>query len=494
MIFNSIRWRIQVWHGVILLVVLTGFGLTAYKVVRENLMRGLDKELEQRFALAFFRPPPSGPPPDEPKRKGPEDGPPENRRRDHGENRMTPALFRARFLEGLERISANEGAQTNAFYYVFWEADSSVAAKSTNAPAAVPMPTLQAFPESGKPVPGPRGPSFRTRENLREAYATFPGESILLVGRSMAPELAAMRHVALWLFAAGTAILALGLAGGWWLATRAITPVEAISATALKIAGGDLSHRINAADAESELGRLAGVLNSTFARLEAAFAHQVRFTSDASHELRTPLSVMLSQTQMVLSRERSPAEYRQALEVCQRAAQRMRKLTESLLVLARLDAGQETMKRERVDLSKAVHESLELVRPLGGERGIEFHAELGPAQCQGDPERIAQVVTNLLANAIQYNKEHGKVAITTFAENHSAVLRVADTGEGVPAADIPHIFERFYRVDKSRTGTQGRTGLGLAISKAIVDAHSGTIEATSEPGVGSTFTVRLPAV
>src|SRR5205823_12651972 len=122
-------------------------------------------------------------------------------------------------------------------------------------------------------------------------------------------------------------------------ASRAIRPIDEISGTALKIAGGDLSQRIDAADTGSELGRLASVLNSTFARLEAAFAHQARFTSDASHELRTPLSVILSQTQTALSRERSEPEYREALEACQRAANRMRRLTESLLELARLDAG-----------------------------------------------------------------------------------------------------------------------------------------------------------
>jgi heavy metal sensor kinase len=504
MIFNSIRWRVQAWHGVILLAVLTGFGLTAYNVVRENVMRRVDKELEQRFVFAFFRPPPSGPPPQEPGRPGPpasarQD---EKHRWERGDSRMNPAFFRARFMEGLSRISASEDGETNSFYYFLWEADGSLAAQSTNAPAEVPKPDLQKLAdngntksslEPGRPASGPRGASFRTRGELREAYNGLPFETCLLIGRSIAPELATMRQVALWLCAAGTGILALGLAGGWWLAARAIAPVDAISATALKISGGDLSQRINAADTESELGRLAAVLNSTFARLEAAFAHQVRFTSDASHELRTPLSVILSQTQTVLARERGPAEYRHALEACQRAAQRMRKLTESLLILARLDAGQESMKREQVDLAKVAQECVDLVRPLGAERGIEFQMDPGPAQCHGDMERIGQVVTNLLANAIQFNKEGGKVAVLTFTEDHTAVLRVTDTGEGIPATDIPHIFERFYRVDKSRTGAQGRSGLGLAISKAIVDAHSGTIAVTSQPGVGSTFTVKLPA-
>src|SRR5262249_46229970 len=160
----------------------------------------------------------------------------------------------------------------------------------------------------------------------------------------------------------------------------------------------DLSQRINASDTENEFGRLAAVLNSTFARLEAAFAHQVRFTSDASHELRTPISVILSQTQTALSRERPAGEYRETLEACQRAAQRMRKLAESLLELARLDAGQ-PMKREPFDLARVARDSVELLRPLAAERGIEIHLDLKSVECPGDAERIGQVATNLLSNA-----------------------------------------------------------------------------------------------
>ncbi|MGH7973696.1 MAG: sensor histidine kinase, partial [Limisphaerales bacterium] len=381
-----------------------------------------------------------------------------------------------------------------------------VLAISTNTPAGITQPQdplpggHKASDErnGGKgPETGPGDPAkfvgLRTRGVFREVYAFTPFGDCLLVGRSMAPDLAAMQRLALWLMAAGAAVLVVGLAGGWWLASRAIRPVEDISATALKIAGGDLSQRIDAADTESELGRLAAVLNSTFARLEAAFAHQSRFTSDASHELRTPVSVILSQVQTVLSKERSGTEYREALEACQRAAVRMRRLTESLLELARLDAGQQPMKREPFDLARVARESVELVRPLAAERGLEIRCELTPAECLGDPERIAQVAVNLLTNAIRFNRERGEVRVSTSAENGSAILSVADTGSGIPNEDLPHIFERFYRVDKSRSRIQGRTGLGLAITKAIVDAHSGTIEVSSQTGAGSTFKVRLPA-
>ena len=559
MIFNSIRWRLQAWHGLILVAVLTGFGLTAYHVAQDDQMRRIDEELRQRLMAIFPPGPPNrgpeGPgrpdrsregvvppnrPPEGPERTPEQPGnlplggrgqgrprfePPEARRR------FDPEELRLRRKDIIEQAGSAEAGQTNVFYYVLWQEDGTVLARSPGAPKDVPLPAglprppepparfgpqdgndkslSQARRESGEPGPGrgPRGGEFsprpgfealmalpvRLRGDRREAFRLLPPGEVLLVGRSIAPDLAAMRRLAAWLGAAGVGVLLFGLAGGWWLATRAIRPIEAIGATAQKIAAGDLSQRINAADTDSELGRLAAVLNSTFARLEAAFAHQARFTSDASHELRTPISVILSQTQTALTRERAAAEYREALEACQRAAQRMRKLTESLLELARLDAGQEPLERQRVDLASVAHECVELVRPLAAERGLELRCELPPAPCWGDAQRLSQVVTNLLTNAIQYNQPHGQVRVSTRAENGAAALTVADTGAGIQPEDLPHIFERFYRADKSRSGPQGRTGLGLAISKAIVSAHGGTLEVGSKPGVGSTFTVRLPA-
>jgi len=329
--------------------------------------------------------------------------------------------------------------------------------------------------------------SYRQIEHLLPS-----GELIYLIyiGCSIAPELRELRLTALKLAGFGGIILILGLAGGWWFVSRALHPIENISATAVKISAGDLSQRINVAVTESELGQLAAVLNSTFARLEAAFAQQQQFTSDAAHELRTPVSVMLTQTQTALNRERSAAEYRETLEACQRAAQRMRRLTESLLELARLDAGQEQMKRMKFDLSQIARNCVELIRPMADERNIKIHCELSPIECVGDSERIAQVITNLLTNAIQYNQEGGEVRLMAQSQKGMAMLAVSNTGRGISAEDLPHLFERFYRADQSRTS--GNTGLGLAISKAIVEAHGGTIEVASRPDAGTTFTVRLP--
>jgi signal transduction histidine kinase len=226
--------------------------------------------------------------------------------------------------------------------------------------------------------------------------------------------------------------------------------------------------------------------------LETVFAQQQQFTSDAAHELRTPVSVILTQVQSTLNKERSPAEYRETLEACQRAAQRMKRLIESLLELARFDAGQEQLQRVSFDLAAKTRDCADLVQPLAAERRVKIVLELSETSCIGDPERLNQVIVNLLTNAVTYNKPDGEVRVTTALRDGSAVLSVADTGVGIAPEAAPHVFTRFYRADKSRAGSSGNAGLGLAICKSIVTAHGGTLDFTSEPGRGTTFTVRLP--
>ncbi len=555
MIFQSIRWRLQLWYGLVFLALLAGFGFTAYALLRNVQLRHLDGEFQRRigplanavhpqpgfgFPFAFLGPGPAsnymrqlpgGPMTNDPRmgRGGRRDDPggqgdPGGRggygggggfggRGDYGgyggggdygggggypgggggdrggdfPNGGPPggwgypgqgdAGFQFHLPPDQEALF---GSDSNSFYYVVWGADGKELARSEAAPRDVPFPVVSAAPE-----PEMRGV-------LRELAHAAPGRGVVLVGHSFAEELAGLRLLAWELAGAGGIILLLGLTGGWWVATRAIRPIEDISATAVKIAAGDLSQRISAAATDNELGRLAAVLNSTFARLEAAFAQQQQFTSDAAHELRTPITVMLAQTQTVLNRERGAAEYRASVETCQRAAQRMRKLTESLLELARLDAGQVTLKRVPFDLSQTVSDCGELMAPLAEARRLKVHSALPPLPCVGDPERIGQVITNLLGNAIEYSGESGEVRITGARQNGTVILSVSNTGPGIAAEDLPRIFERFYRADKSRTGNGCHTGLGLAISKAIVEAHGGTIEAASQPGTSATFTVRLP--
>jgi len=378
------------------------------------------------------------------------------------------------------------GATPGETYFAVWRADGNLL-KAADLPADVAMPVLQ---EGVAPATVRLG----WHGDFREAAVLAPGNSRVLVGRSVAKERAELTRFAWQLGAAGVAVLAIGLAGGWLASARILRPVAGISATASAISATNLSERIDVATVDRELEGLARVLNATFDRLEGAFDRQTRFTSDASHELRTPLTVLRSQAQLALSRPRSADEYRKAIEESLRAAERMSSLVDGLLTLARADAGKLDLRREPVDLKGVTADVVSQLRPLADGLGITVAAALVPVSVPGDPARLGQVVTNLVANAIRYNRPGGQVRVRLAETEGEAVLTVEDTGYGIPDADRPHIFERFYRVSKDRSRLSGGSGLGLAISKSIVEAHGGTITFTSVVDKGTTFEVRLAAV
>jgi two-component system OmpR family sensor kinase len=503
---HSIRWRLNLWLGFLLLCVLAGFGMTVYQLERINQLNQLDDELERRIAAvsADLRMGPGGPMDG---RRGPpvfdENSRPHLPRRDRpdssssddfippprggfGEPRGGPRELRAGprqvRLSGATSMLFDE-THTDAFYFAVWSIDGSLLRASTNAPANVPMPAAR-----------PRDTSThrRTQGEWREAFHFTERGDCVLAGHSLREDWKAQNHFAGLLLAAGAGVLALGLGVGSWVTTRAIRPIEEISTAASRISAGNLSERIQIDNAQNELGKLGTVLNSTFARLESAFARQKQFTADASHELRTPLTVIISEAQTTLARERSAAEYRESVEACLDTAQQMRRLSESLLELTRSEDGAEMLPRNAVDLAAVITATIDQLRPLAAQRDVSIHCDLSPAKVLGRDERFGQVVTNLLANAIHYNKPGGEIRVKTAVKDRTAVLTVSDSGIGISAEDLPHVFERFYRADKSRTAAAGRTGLGLAICKAIVEVDGGSISVSSELGVGSTFVVRFP--
>ena len=319
-----------------------------------------------------------------------------------------------------------------------------------------------------------------------------PGRTQILVGTSIQRERTELWAFAWQLAGASGVVLVVGLAGGWVVSARILKPLAAISATASAISETNLSERIDAAKVDQELSELAGVLNSTFARLESAFERQTRFTADASHELRTPLAIIRSHAELALARPRTDDEYREALGSCLRSAKRMARLVDALLILARADAGKLVKALESLDLRGVVIETANLLQPLAQAKGVCVHIETAPAYVVGDADRLAQVVTNLMTNAIDYNRPGGEVRVRLRTESAWAVLSVEDTGQGIPEEDCAHIFERFYRVDKARSRASGGHGLGLAICKSIVEAHGGKIDFESRPAHGSIFRVHLP--
>jgi two-component system OmpR family sensor kinase len=272
-----------------------------------------------------------------------------------------------------------------------------------------------------------------------------------------------------------------------------VAPIEALAATAEGITERDLSARLDATRVPAELTGLADAFNATLRRLEAAFVRQARFTADASHELRTPVSIIRTQAEVALARERTTEQYRAALAACLKAAERMTGVVEGLLMLARADAGEGAPVRATVALAPLVREATDLLRPEAASGRVTIDCALAPATVQGDGALLGEVVSNLVSNAVRYNRAGGRVDVTLVAHNGEVELRVADTGIGIPAGALPHLFDRFFRVDPARSREQGGSGLGLAITRWIVEAHGGTIAVESREREGSTFTVRLPA-
>lgn len=281
-------------------------------------------------------------------------------------------------------------------------------------------------------------------------------------------------------------------AGGIFLARRALKPVEQIADTAREIGETDLSRRI-AVNTRDELGRLASTLNQMIERLERAFKRQREFTGDASHELRTPLSVIQAESTLALQKARSPDEYRASLESIARETEHMSRIIEQLLVLARADSGMDSIAFVKTDLNELLRDVSEDCALLSRQKGLEMEADLKDSLIvRGDRGLLRRLFLNLVDNAVRYTPKGGKVSLESVARDHMAVVSIRDTGIGIPAEHLPYVFERFYRVDKARSRSEGGSGLGLAICKQIADLHGGQIQVESREGEGSVFRVLLP--
>ncbi len=288
-------------------------------------------------------------------------------------------------------------------------------------------------------------------------------------------------------------VLVVASLGGLFLANQALKPVDRITRTAQRIGSGDLSQRIPLEGLpRDEIGRLAETFNEMIAKLERSFEQMKRFTADASHELKTPLSVLRGEVEVGLKRTRSPEEYRRILKSCLEEITRMSRIVEDLLMLARADSGSLMLRRERVNLRDVAEEVWRGFYREALGKGLRFHFGGRAAEVLGDRERLRQMIANLVDNAIKYTPSGGQVELTTGSSDGVAMITVRDTGEGIPPEEQEKVFERFYRVDKARSREKGGTGLGLSICKWVAEAHGGTISLESNPGEGSTFTVRLP--
>jgi heavy metal sensor kinase len=282
---------------------------------------------------------------------------------------------------------------------------------------------------------------------------------------------------------------------GYLLARKALAPVDELRELTQGVTADRLDRRVPVANPHDELGRLAATINAMIGRLERSFAEVRRFTADASHELRTPLSVLRTEVEVALGKPLGREEVQQLLGSVLEECERLTRLTDQLLALARQDAGP-AARREPIRLEDLLGEVVETVRPLAEVKSIALNfAPDGPprGRVRGDAGSLRQVFLNLLDNAIKYTPDGGSVAVEVAHRGRAVEVRVRDTGEGIPAEHLPHVFDRFYRADKARSRAAGGSGLGLSIARGIVAAHGGSIELTSTPGRGTTCTVTLPA-
>ena len=306
--------------------------------------------------------------------------------------------------------------------------------------------------------------------------------------------LEALDRFRLLLIFASPVLLLAATAGGYFLSTRALAPVDAISQAAQRINIESLTARLDVAPTGDQLQRLTETLNATFGRLEAAVRRMKQFTADASHELRAPVALIRTTAEVAIQKDRAASEYREALDDILHEAERTSQVVDSLMLLARADAGQETLELQQIDAREIVRDAVEQGEKLARNKGLMFESDEPPAavQIRADADALRRVFLILIDNAIKYTPPGGKVRVQIRPGDGHAIVSVSDTGIGISENDLPHVFDRFWRADKVRSRMSGGAGLGLSIARWILDQHNGSLTAESSLGNGSTFRVSVP--
>ncbi len=336
---------------------------------------------------------------------------------------------------------------------------------------------------------GPDAESFRI---LAVRLPPPQAGKVVVVATSLESVEASVHRLLLLLFVAGPAALAAAGVGGWALARRGLAPVAEMTREASEIEMSRLDERIEVPRTTDELSRLATTLNAMLERLQRGVEEKRRFVADASHDLRTPLAVMRAELDVSLRSPGLSLEGRAVLTSVRDEVERMARIVENLLTLARVDEGGLELLREPLELRPLVDGIVESMRSFAVESGVDVEVEGDAGSIRADRMRIEQVVTNLLGNALRYVGTAGQVRVSAWRTEDEAGVTVSDTGPGIDTELLGRIFERFVRADAPRTGSDGGSGLGLAICRAIVEAHGGRIWVESVLGQGSSFSFALP--
>jgi len=456
---RSLRLRLTLWYVLLLAVILAGFSAGIYLTLRHNLYGGLDDTVRNRANVLL-----------------------EVLQYEGGRPTLAAVVSSADPNEGesFARVFDSSGGVTF---------DNTVAAGGIAVDRQAVESALSGETRSRNVSAGDE--TFRVRTLPIEQDGRISG--VLEVGESRGDISDTLRILLVILAVAYPLTLGVASFGGVFLAGRALSPIDRLTGLARRISAEDLSQRLDLKLPDDEVGRLARTFDEMIGRLEAAFRRQREFTADASHELRTPLTAIKGQVEVALGKPRDAGSYREVLQVVNEEVDRMIRLVGSLLTLARADAGQTPIASEAINLPELVAAAVEQVRPVMERRDVELLVEPGPAvTLRVDEDLLLQLLLNLLDNAGKYTPSGGRVTVGWAVDDGRAEVRVRDTGVGIPPVHLPHIFERFYRVDKARSRAAGGAGLGLSICRWIAEAHGGSISVESAPGEGTAFVVKLP--
>ena len=324
-------------------------------------------------------------------------------------------------------------------------------------------------------------------------YQTPEGVRYLIeVGAPFDPVETMLDHLSLQLALGLPIAVLIAIGGGYLLVGRALAPVDQIARKAEQITQHNLSERLPVARTADELERLSLSLNHMIGRLQDAFLNSKRFVADASHELRTPLTVVRAELESMSSNRNLAPEFRETIGSVLEEVERLARIVEQLFAISRLDAGESQAEWVQFDLAELAATTAEQMSLLAEDKGISVScAAARPVLVDGDRARLKQVVVNLLDNAIKYTPEKGRIQLRVAASNGYSMLEISDNGIGIPVDALPHVFERFFRVDKARTRDPEGAGLGLSIVRSICTAHGAVVE-VERNGVGSRFRVKLP--
>ncbi|WP_395749571.1 sensor histidine kinase [Prosthecobacter sp.] len=391
--------------------------------------------------------------------------------------------------------------QERHFMLQVFAADGSFAGKSSNLAQAIPL------SDEARRSEHPAGNAvIETLHADGRAYrvATHPrrelwGDPVALYAQALIPldsVHARERRLLAWLVGCGMVVLAAGGVAAWHLSRQWLRSVANLEEAARGLSSAELGlRRLFVPADDAELAALAASFNQLLDRLEGAHAAQQRFTADASHELRTPLTVLRGEIEVALRKPRTAEEYREVLVSNREEIERLSRLTENMLALAHVDVGEALAQRELVNVSELCSGVVAKLQALAEERRILLRHEdgsEGPLSVNGDRMALDRVMLNLIENALRYTPAGESVTVRVSQLRPWIEIEVIDTGGGISAEHLPHLFERFYRVDKARSRAHGGSGLGLSIVKALVEAHGGGVSVRSEVGKGSVFVVRLP--